>query len=67
VLGDRVCRQQPQHALARIALPLLRRSLLALLLFRATRAILRARDRGGAGDQQGQQQAPCAQAVQRGQ
>src|SRR5262245_48004315 len=69
VLGDRIRRQQPQHAAACVGRALLGLSLFPLvrlggsllaLLRRVARALLRACERGGAGDQQRQQQAPEA-------
>src|SRR5438128_5049520 len=69
VLGHRVRRQQPQHALACVGLslfplPRLARSLLAVL--RRLPGLLRARDRGGGGEKQRQQRAVELGGGQRG-
>ena len=69
VLGHRVRRQQPQHALACVGLslsplPRFARALLAVL--RRRPGLLRARDRGGAGEKHRQQRAGELGGDQRG-
>src|SRR6266851_444545 len=60
VLGHRVRRQQPQHALAGVGLslfPVPRFARLLLAVLRRLAGLLRARDRGGAGEKERQQRA----------